>query len=815
MLNYLSEPEIKEQGTQFHEIGFGANQMYKAIFENSPEAIVVLERNGDVANVNNRVFDWLGFKPEEIIGKNFRNLSLLTYKSKLKVAINLIRRLNGENIPPYELIFIDVHGDKRIGRVSVSSIKNKSGKITRIMVIISDITKNRKIEEDLQDYQDQLKAVFSISSDMLILMDQNFTYKAVNPAFCDYMNLHESEVIGKTDFDIYPKEEAELYRQTDMAVLESGKTWEEDIQVMGKDGKLKWFYVIKSAIIAPNGNTTGILLTIRDITKRKLIENQLKRQKEFLDKIFESSSSGMILINGDKEIVRSNTKALEILQKEGRELGGMVCNAFDCPLRDKGCPTINFGEKVVSTECQIFNKKGEKIYILKSVAKIEDENEIFYLESFIDITERKRTEKKVKKLVNTLLQERGIFSKGPVVVFKWKNAKGWPVENVSSNLHEVLGYSTNDLISGKVSYQEIIYEEDLERVAEEVDNYCKTGITNFTHEPYRLIRKDGEVIWVSDSTSIVRDKSGNITHFYGYVFDITAHKIAEDELLESKRSLEKQILDRTHELEKTNAKLLSAKNKAEESDKLKSAFLANMSHEIRTPMNIILGFGELLTDENSMELQKEYIQNINKSGKHLLELINDIIDVSKLEAGLVNINNSKFIIEEELEDLYKQFTVHEKCLKGHVRLVLDINLDGSQNVIYTDPLLFKQVLINLLNNALKFTQKGQVNFGFHLKNIEGLNFYEFYVRDTGIGLSSSNKEVIFDRFRQVNYKDKRTYGGTGLGLSICKANVRLLGGNMNLDSNEGKGSVFTFTIPADESRVLELQTNALFPSDVK
>ena len=277
--------------------------------------------------------------------------------------------------------------------------------------------------------------------------------------------------------------------------------------------------------------------------------------------------------------------------------------------------------------------------------------------------------------------------------------------------------------------------------------------------------------------------------------------------MNSKRSLEEQILDRTKELEKANMKLLNAKNKAEESDRLKSAFLANMSHEIRTPMNIILGFGELLTDENTMALQNEYIENINKSGKHLLELINDIIDVSKLEAGLISINNSKFKIEEELENLYKQFTVHEKCLKGQVRLILDTQPNNSDHTIFTDPLLFNQVLINLLNNALKFTLKGQVNFGFQVIDVDGNAFYEFYVKDTGIGLSNSNKEIVFDRFRQVNYKDKRTYGGTGLGLSICRANVQLLGGKMSLDSQEGKGSKFVFTIPVEKKLTLKLQSH--------
>lgn len=796
MTQNITEPWLKLKGEGKPMNGHNANQQYKAIFENSPEAIVLMEKNGDVVDVNGRVLDWLGYKPDNIIGRNFRNLPFLPFKSKLKITTNLLKRISGQHIPPYELEFTDIEGKTRIGKISVSTIKDETGKIARVMVIISDITIAKEIELKLQDQQNQLKAVFSASTDILALMGKDYKYKAVNQAFCTYMNLSEEEIIGKDDFDLYPNDEAERYRRSDIAVFSSGNKWEEDCQAIGPSGKEKWFHVIKTAIIDKNKRPTDILISIRDISVNKEAENQLIQQKTFLDRMFEFSSNGVILVNSLQEIVRANKKAKEILGYGKNEIiGRKACDQFNC--NNELCSKIGLKDKIVSGECIVLNKNSNK-HVLKSIVKIQDGNESFYLESFTDISERKKHEEKIKKVVDTLFQERSIFNKGPVVVFKWKNKPGWPIENVSINLVDVLGYSVTDFTSGRIKFEEIIYKEDLQRVIAEVENNSKNGTSNFVHSPYRLVRKDGKVIWVKDSTSIVRDGNGNIINYLGYIFDITALKDAEKELLDHKETLEELVSQRTKELKETNSNLIVAKNKAEESDRLKSAFLANMSHEIRTPMNIILGFGELLQDDNSQKLQQEYIKNINESGKHLLGLINDIIDISKLEAGLVNIQNSKMIIEDNLFNFYKQFAVNRKCQTGKVKLILDNKPQHVNSTIFTDPIVFNQIIINLLGNAIKFTDEGSVHFGYRQFNKDGQEYYEFYIKDTGIGISEPDKKIIFKRFRQVKFKDKEVYRGTGLGLYICKANVNLLGGDIWVDSKIGKGSTFYFSIPINK-----------------
>jgi signal transduction histidine kinase/CheY-like chemotaxis protein len=246
------------------------------------------------------------------------------------------------------------------------------------------------------------------------------------------------------------------------------------------------------------------------------------------------------------------------------------------------------------------------------------------------------------------------------------------------------------------------------------------------------------------------------------------------------------------ELRKVNSDLQKALKKAEESERLKSAFLANMSHEIRTPMNGILGFAELLNDpELTGERQKEYLSIIKKSGKRMLNLINDIINISKIESGLVEMNIEVSSINELIDFVYSFFKI-EAEQKG-IKLSTRITLQQEDSLIKTDREKIYAILTNLIKNALKFIKSGSIEIGCSKKE----NFIEFYVSDTGPGISDEQKSIIFDRFRQGSESLTRNYEGFGLGLSISKAYIEMLGGKIWLESEPGKGSTFYFTLPHD------------------
>lgn len=247
------------------------------------------------------------------------------------------------------------------------------------------------------------------------------------------------------------------------------------------------------------------------------------------------------------------------------------------------------------------------------------------------------------------------------------------------------------------------------------------------------------------------------------------------------------------EMEETRQRLILAKEKAEESDRLKTAFLANMSHEIRTPMNAIIGFSDLLSEEDlSKEDKADFISKIKISGQSLMTLINDIIDIAKIEAGQLKISESACDIDQILNDLLGTFEELKNVSgKKGIRLNLILPDDKSHAITLTDPMRLQQIFTNLLSNALKFTEFGSIEFGYTNQN----NTLSFFVKDSGIGILRSKQKLLFQRFSQLDPSTTRKYGGTGLGLAISKNLVDLLGGNIGMESNPGKGSLFYFTIP--------------------
>lgn len=260
------------------------------------------------------------------------------------------------------------------------------------------------------------------------------------------------------------------------------------------------------------------------------------------------------------------------------------------------------------------------------------------------------------------------------------------------------------------------------------------------------------------------------------------------------RNLETMVDERTKELHQRNVQLTEAKERAEQSDKLKSAFLANMSHEIRTPMNGIIGFANLLLEAEDEEELKEYVDVINENGKHLLSIINDIIDISKVEAGMLELKKEEFSVVALLDEIHRFFKSDKNVVEKSLRLGKKINLPDGFDPINSDRTRLKQILINLMTNATKYTDEGFVEFGCNLEDGDLV----FYVKDSGMGMDEDQQNYVFERFMQVTTGHTPQQEGTGLGLAISKAYVKLFGGNIWLKSKPGEGSVFYFNIPLNK-----------------
>ncbi|HET6559551.1 MAG TPA: ATP-binding protein, partial [Prolixibacteraceae bacterium] len=284
-------------------------------------------------------------------------------------------------------------------------------------------------------------------------------------------------------------------------------------------------------------------------------------------------------------------------------------------------------------------------------------------------------------------------------------------------------------------------------------------------EEWNTNAENNQPVYMEKTKTPMYDSNGTVIGILGIGHNITHRNLAEKELI-------------------------MAKEKADESDRLKSSFLANMSHEVRTPLNSILGFSTLLADKDfNKEQRDEFIHHIIKNGNNLLTIINDIMDISKIESGEIKINKSPVKARKLIRRIKEQFSYEAEAKD----LELKLNFPGSDDdhVIYADNERLNQVFCNLISNAMKFTPEGHIEIGYQPKD----NEVEFFVKDTGIGISPEFHEKIFERFRQVETEKTRKYGGNGLGLAITKNLIELMDGKIWLQSEPGEGTAFYFTLP--------------------
>jgi len=385
-----------------------------------------------------------------------------------------------------------------------------------------------------------------------------------------------------------------------------------------------------------------------------------------------------------------------------------------------------------------------------------------------NITQRKETERELEAEKNRLQMLGDNLPNSSLYQFvRDLRTRQMRLSYVSGTWETVTGISAADALTDVSKVFAAISAEDFPVFMQSIDESART--MNIHKFEVRLSDR-----WVYIISRPRRENT--VITWDGIITDITERKNTEDKL--EQRTLE----------------LIRAKEKAEESDKLKSAFLANMSHEIRTPLNAIVGFLRFIDSETiSLKRRMDYIKIINDSSKQLTKIIDDIIDISKIEAGQMTICQVPVQLNMWMNELQILFENYIKASnKRHVELILDDSGFIDQCLINIDTVRLRQVFDNLINNAVKFTEKGYIRFGYRQPAPDQL---EFVVEDTGIGLSSDQLEIIFERFRQAELGNKNFYRGTGLGLAISRSLIQLMGGKIWVESVKGEGASFYFTIP--------------------
>ncbi len=489
----------------------------------------------------------------------------------------------------------------------------------------------------------------------------------------------------------------------------------------------------------------------------------LDNSEKILRNIYKNLPAGVELYDKDGYLVDINDKELEIfgLSDKNEALG---VNLFDNPnipsevkerLRAKEDVNFSINYDFSKINQYVDSRRNGIINLNTKVTALYDSQNRFinYLFINIDTTETTNAYTKIQEFENLFLLI-GDYAKVGFAHFNVLTRDGYAQDTWYRNLGEKEGIPMPQVIG---VYAHVVPED--QAVLKNFVGEVKTGKATSLRKEVRVCRENGKYTWTSINV-MVRDyrPQDGIIEMLCINYDITP-------------------------LKETEQKLIIARDKAEELDRLKSAFLANMSHEIRTPLNAIVGFSSLLAETDSRNERQEYIKIVQENNELLLQLISDILDLSKIEAGTFNFVYTNVDVNETCAEIIKSMSM--KVSKG-VELIFEEPF--PECYIYTDKNRFTQVISNFINNALKFTQQGSITLGYEQVSHQKI---KFYVRDTGMGIPEEKQKSVFERFVKLN----TFVQGTGLGLSICKSIVSQMGGEMGVDSTEGLGSCVWFTHP--------------------
>ena len=603
--------------------------------------------------------------------------------------------------------------------------------------------------------------ILKYANDIIFLVDNDLKIVEANDRALEYYQYSREEFIGmKVETLRAPENVAELRKHiTDVNENESAT-----FETVHKRKDNSTFHIELSSRIVMIDGVKYYQGIGRDITERKKTESVLRESEEKFRKIFEENPVSILMTGKDMGIIRANSAFCKLVGYSEDELKMFTFRNLThpdfIPNDELSLLRLVAGEiPVYHTEKKYIRKDRTEIWGSVTVNLIHSNTgEVqFFLVMIEDITARKKTMAELDNSLSLLRATLESTEDGLLVV---------------DNSGRIIQYNERFLDMWRIP-EEIIAKRD--------DNLALSFVSN------QLIHPDAFRRTVVDYYRNINAITSDIIEFLdGRIFE----RFSRPQLVSGNSVGRVWSFRDITSMKKTEADLIAAKELAEESDRLKTAFLHNVSHEIRTPMNAIIGFSSLLNEPGLSEPEKkQYIEIIFQSGGQLLSIINDIVDIANVESGQAKINLSKFNLNSALKSLTEQFSIIARA--NDIEIRMNPGMPDTESEIVTDNTKLVQILSNLINNAVKFTKKGAIEYGYRLSG----NWLEFYVNDTGIGISAEHLPRIFDRFYQVDSKVSRQYSGTGLGLSICKGFVELLGGSISVESEPGTGTKFMFVIP--------------------
>lgn len=733
-----------------------------AVTENTHDLLTLVDDQYKIIYMNKVL---TGFTMDKVIGDNVLNYVFPTYRAVYKSWLDEVFQNN-------KSLFKEVKGLGSLGEYEFYEVKFVPVIVSKnkgIYIISTNVTERKRAEQLLLSNQEQMALQIRRMPIAHIVWDLDFKALSWNPAAEKIFGFTEQEMLGQYPYRLIVSLEEQPGVEVIWQRLLKGDATAHSINYnTTKDGRTIICDWSNTPLRNKDGIVTSVLSMVTDITEQRLAEQKLKTNEERLALAFQGAGDGM----WDWDI-QNNTvyysPGWEIMF--GYAIGSAPQTLESVAERTHPEDLTNMLSKVNSYlnheipaynhEFRMFHRNGSRMWTLHRAVALFDKSgkAIRMLGTTTDITERKQIEETLKesqqkiKLIGETIND----------VFYLYNVVEGRYEYISANCQEILG-AEHDYFYTKNRYtDEFVHPQDRQKAGEA---YARIDQGVASEVEFRVVIR-GEIRWIKEKMFPVTGAAGEPLHHSGVCTDITHSKKAEEELI-------------------------WAKEQADAANRAKSEFLANMSHEIRTPMNAILGFSEIIKMKTKDEGMLPNLEHIIKAANDLLVLINDLLDLSKIEAGKLRlepvvVNLHEFVLD--VQNLFS-FTREKKGLLVHTEFS-----DPLPRLVKLDAIRLRQILYNLLGNAYKFTDQGSITLSVKSDN---KNNIKFSVADTGIGIPLCQRDVIFETFHQQDGQSTRKYGGTGLGLSITKRLVELMGGTIHLESKVGLGSIFTATIPFEE-----------------
>lgn len=739
-----------------------SEEKYKDMADLLPQVIYESDLYGNLTYVNNQAFKTFGYIQEDFLqGFNLIQTVSPEDRPRIKEIFKSIMRNKGVNCSEFTALRKD---GSTFPIIIYSSAIFKGNRPVGLRGVIIDDTKRRKIEKEMK----KLTTAVEQSANTIVITNIDGDIEYTNPKFTDITGYTAVEALGQNPRILNSGSQPKEYYAEMWQTISKGKIWKGEFHNKSKEGRFFWENVTITPIKDDKGVITNYLAVKEDITEKKAAEQALKDSEDRFKQLSNVSFEGT-LIHRKGIAIDFNLSLARMFGYEREELLGT--NIIEKIIPKEYHKTIS--ENITKNYADPYEiiglrKDGSTFYIEVESRYIHiDSDDSIRAAAIRDISERKSAERELleakERTEESEKRFRELFEKSgdPILIIENGNFTDCNQATV-----DLLKYSSkDDILNVHPSIVSPDLQPDGRKSTEKANEMIEIALEDGTNRfEWDHKKSNGEVFPVEVLlTAISNEYNKEVIHVVWR--DITVRKKAE-------------------------LNLVAALEMAKESDQLKSAFLANMSHEIRTPMNGILGFSELLKEPGlSGDEKKNYISVIEQSGERMLNTINDLIEMSKLEAGQMYISITEVNVKKQLEYIYNFFKP-EVDKKG-LQFSLSTNTSGSDIRIKTDEEKLYGILTNLVKNAIKYTNEGSIEFGYQVKD----NYIEFFVEDTGIGIPSDQQQSVFERFVQADMTKSKTYEGAGLGLAITKANVELLGGNIRVESEEEKGSTFYFTIP--------------------